>query len=254
MRLLTAAMAASAVLAGVAAAQATSVPLVNSTFTYRADGSVIGAAGTPDRMTFCGDTTDWYHDSSWNWYQNTEGGVLGWTTPGYDTANWGNAVENRRNNSGAYDGAALFTGNWNYIEQTASVNNITIQAGTYTLRLDAQQWDGANIMSAGFTADNALAGTVQNFNVSNDGTWSTVTAAVLVVAPDSPLIGQQLGFQINGSDNSGTGNLGAGGVASHDTQIDNVTLDFVAVPEPASMGLLAGVSLLALSRRRRSAM
>jgi hypothetical protein len=267
MRFLTTAIAAGMVLAAVSGAYAVPVTITNPGFDLSGDGV------TP--VDLSGNWVNLYY----NWGTSKQS-VLGWESTWFKGQNdnnesgqgeqWGGqAVLGDNGNA-----RLVMSGNdWSAANQAPYWNNITIQAGTYKLGVDVTtNGHGYGGFSAAFESsyDNNLSsatiiggwgdpntgsiGGFTNFSGASDGGWSTVTAATLVVPEGSPLIGQRLGFELL--------NFSIQPDGSHLVNnawlpplLDNVTLDFApaAVPEPASLGILAGAGLLALSRRRRSA-
>ena len=156
-------------------------------------------------------------------------------------------------NQFAYIGTRT-TGDHGTLSLTTSVNSLpAIVAGTaYTLtvavghRLD-------NVYPAGSVAINILAnGSIVSTNTVNaqaitPGTFVDV-ATTLSAAQTLLLGGQQLAIEIVSTNTSSVGNT------HNEAAIDNVRLfASAAVPEPASLGLLAaGASALLLKRRRRA--
>lgn len=246
MRALTSILAASVVLAA-AAVQAAPVAITNPGFAMSGDGV------TPVDLT--GDWVNLYWNASAG-RDNVQGWVSAWFGAPGVREDWGGQCVLGDNGNARL----VMSGNdWSSTSQLPEFNNIIIAAGTYTLGLDVTtNGHGYGGFSAGF--DSALSSDLStvsvinsmNFSGTSDGGWSTVTAATLVVPEGSPLIGQRLGFYVQNFTIESDGGHTVNG-AWLPPLMDNVTLDFVGttVPEPASMGLLAGASLLMLSSRRR---
>jgi hypothetical protein len=176
--------------------------------------------------------------------------------------------------AGGFDGDLILFGNMNApaASHTATSDVVgQLAAGTYTLTValgarNTGSWNDINY-TIGLVGPAALALSIPTAVTLNPGQaaqntasspWTTDTYNVvdvtntLVVPAGSPLIGQNYSVQVF-AQNSGLHD-GLPDTDFAQAAIDNVRLDFVAIPEPGT-AVLSGLAVLAtfFSRRRRHA-
>jgi hypothetical protein len=128
----------------------------------------------------------------------------------------------------------------------------TFLAGTYTLTVDVGLEN--NSQAALFGGSYAPAGVVVSLTGAGTASLASSPTEVAggfvqfsrtyVINPGDPNIGGPIGITLGSSD------IGATGTMS-EALFDNVSLQYTAVPEPASAGAIAIPAAMALLRRRR---